>query len=72
MSGLENDGIVRLVRASIAPARERAPGRDLWPAVLGRIHERRRVSRADVVLVTAMILAVPVFPRAFLFLIYAI
>jgi hypothetical protein len=68
----ENETIARLVRASIAPAGDVAPRRDLWPAVLGRIHERQRVSRGDIALLAALLATIMFFPQAFLFLMYAI
>jgi len=72
MTEYDEARLLRLVRASIGPATEMGPQRDLWPDVLKRLRERPRMSRLDLGLLGAVLGCAPFFPRACLFLVYAI
>lgn len=68
----DEEPLSRLIRASIQPVGDPGPRRDLWPAVVRRIDERRRLSLADKALIAAMLVLGPFFPRALLFLAYSL
>jgi hypothetical protein len=64
----DQERLFRLLRASFVSLGDPAPPHDLWPRVVGRIHERPRLSRIDTALLGAVLAYGLFVPRSVLWL----
>jgi hypothetical protein len=62
----------QLMQESFVSVGETDPRNDLWPKVLGRIHERPRLSSLDRTLLGALIMFGLLAPRSILLLMYSL
>jgi len=58
----DDDRLVNLLRAALAPAGAAAPSRDLWPRVAGEMNAGVRVSWLDLALAAAVAVALLIHP----------
>jgi hypothetical protein len=68
MTGNDQERLSRLVRASFGSLVDPRPPHDLWPMVVGRIHDRPRLSRIDTALLGALLGFGLLVPRSVLWL----
>ena len=67
---MTDERLVRFVRASLAPASDRVPARDLWPSVLDRIRTPDEWTWLDVCLAAAVVIGLLIFPEYLTLLAY--
>jgi hypothetical protein len=68
MTSNDQERLSRLLRASFVPLGDPGPPHGLWPMVVGRIHERPRLSRLDTALLGALLAYSLFVPRSVLWL----
>jgi hypothetical protein len=66
----DDDRIVDLVRASLAPSAGERPSSDLWPSVVARLNQPAAGPWLDIGLAAAIAAALLIFPQWALLLAY--
>jgi hypothetical protein len=67
---MNDEDVVRSLRAALPRVEVSGPSRDLWPAVMQRTHQPVRWSMADWSAAAVVVLALLMFPKWFWFLAY--
>lgn len=67
---LNDEELIRSLRARVPPADPAAPSRDLWPRLLQRTHQRPPWSLADWSAAAIIVITLLMFPKWFWFVAY--